>query len=221
MTSTEALETAPKTPLETALKTIVTPQWLSEHLDDPQVVIADCRFSLADPLLGRQQYQTGHIPGAYYLDLNQTLSSPVAEHGGRHPLPDLAALSQQFSEMGLDSSQPHASPLVVVYDDSRLAFASRLWWLLRYLGYDRVVVLDGGFSAWQQAGYPVTQAIPEPKPGRFEAQPQTDWVVNVEQVQAAIAQPGVVLVDSREAVRYRGEQEPIDPVAGHIPSAVN
>jgi thiosulfate/3-mercaptopyruvate sulfurtransferase len=199
---------------------VVSSAWLYDHLDDPQVAIADCRFSLMQPALGREQYQAGHIPGAFYLDLNQDLSSPVGEHGGRHPLPDVAKLSSTLSTMGVSSALPEPT-LVVAYDDSRLAFASRLWWLLRYLGHDRVAVLDGGFAGWKAAGYATTQAIPDPKPGAFVPHLRPDRVVDIAYVKAQAALSGVVLVDSREAERYRGDHEPIDPIAGHIPGAVN
>lgn len=196
---------------------IVSSQWLSEHLNDPDVTIVDCRFSLADAELGHQQYLTSHIPGAFYLHLNRDLSSPVGKHGGRHPLPNLEQFAEKLANIGVNSSQT----LVVVYDDSRLAFASRLWWLLRYLGHDRVAVLDGGFSPWQQQGYSVTAELPEPKQGLFSVQLDPESVVDIETVKAQKDSPGVVLVDSREPGRYRGEYEPIDPVAGHIPGAVN
>jgi len=199
----------------------VSVAWLSEHLDDPGVAIADCRFSLMQPELGQQQYQVGHIPGAYYLDLNQDLSSPVGLHGGRHPLPDVASLTTKLEALGVKSKSLDHPTLVVAYDDSRQAFAARLWWLLRYLGHDRVAVLDGGWSAWQAAGYPVTESVPPTKVGRFSAKPRLDWVVDRVQVAAQKALPGVALVDARERDRYRGEREPIDPVAGHIPGAVN
>jgi thiosulfate/3-mercaptopyruvate sulfurtransferase len=199
---------------------VVSAAWLHDHLDDPQVTIADCRFSLMQPALGQEQYQAGHIPGAFYLDLNQDLSSPVGEHGGRHPLPDVDRLSGRLSAMGVASNRPEPT-LVVAYDDSRLAFASRLWWLLRYLGHDRVAVLNGGFAGWKAAGYTVTQAIPLPRAGAFVPQLHPDQVVDIEQVKAQKDLPEVALVDSREAERYRGEHEPIDPIAGHIPGAIN
>ena len=199
---------------------VVSAAWLHDHLDDPQVTIADCRFSLTQPALGQEQYETSHIPGAFYLDLNQDLSRPVGKHGGRHPLPEMTHLGDRLSAMGVCSDLPEPT-LVVAYDDSRLAFASRLWWLLRYLGHDRVAVLDGGFAGWQAAGYPVTQAIPTPKAGAFVPRLQPDQVVNIEQVKARKGLLEVALVDSREAERYRGEHEPIDPIAGHIPGALN
>ncbi|MBD2209418.1 sulfurtransferase [Nostoc linckia FACHB-104] len=196
---------------------VVSPAWLFAHLDDPQVVIVDCRFSLADPQLGRQQYQVSHIQGSYYLDLNEDLSSPVGEHGGRHPLPNPTDLAQKLSQIGVN----YQKSLVVTYDDSRFAFASRLWWLLRYLGHERVAVLDGGFAAWQTAGYPVTNIIPQSQTATFIPQVKIDKVVDIESVKNKKDLPDVVLVDSRESDRYRGEREPIDKIAGHIPGAVN
>ncbi len=196
---------------------VVSAQWLDQHLDDPQVAIADCRFSLADPTLGREQYQTAHIPGAYYLDLNRDLSSPVGRHGGRHPLPNPDELAQKLATMGINSPET----LVVAYDDSRLAFAARFWWLLRYLGHDRVLLLDGGFANWQASGHPVTADLPAPKTGKFLPQVRSEWVVDRETVTIRKELPGVALVDSREGDRYRGEREPIDPIAGNIAGAIN
>ncbi len=193
---------------------IVSVDWLHKHLQE--VTIVDCRFSLMEPDLGRQQYEMGHIPGAYYLDLNRDLSSPVGQHGGRHPLPDVAALATKLSDMGIiDLTQ------VVAYDDSRFAFSARLWWLLRYMGHDRVSVLNGGLKAWQAAGHLTTTTQPDRRFRRFIPQLQSDWVVDFATVKAKKDLPNVALIDSREAERYRGELEPIDPIAGHIPGAVN
>jgi len=194
----------------------VTPNWLSAHLDHPQVVVIDCRFSLASPTAGAEHYMASHIPGAHYLDLNQDLSSPVQRHGGRHPLPNPEAFTAKLSTLGIDSNR-----LVVVYDDQRLAFAARLWWLLRYYGHDQVVVLDGGLSRWQAEDYAVTAEISQPTPRQFLSQIRTDWIIEIEAIKAATPASPLLLVDSREAERYRGEQEPIDPVAGHIPGAIN
>ncbi len=194
----------------------VSPQWLEQHRQDPDVVIVDCRFALNDPQLGRNQYQAGHIPGAYYLDLNQDLSSPVDKHGGRHPLPDRTTLATKLSRMGMTEKT-----LVVVYDDARFAFAARFWWLLRWLGHDLVAVLDGGLTGYLAAGYGLTPDIPPKRPGNLILKPNSDQVVDIATVKAIKDQPGVVLVDSREGDRYRGEREPIDPIAGHIPGAVN
>ncbi|MBW4664707.1 MAG: sulfurtransferase [Chroococcus sp. CMT-3BRIN-NPC107] len=196
--------------------TVVSATWLYEHINEEQVAIADCRFSLADPQLGAQQYNLSHIPEAEYFDLNKDLSSPVQAHGGRHPLPDLAVLAQKLSTAGID-----AQTIVVAYDDSSFAFAARLWWLLRYLGHDRVAVLDGGFKAWKSLGLPVTDAITQKTPKQFTWQLQPSLRVDITDVKARKDLPKVTLIDSRESDRFRGEREPIDPIAGHIPSAVN
>jgi thiosulfate/3-mercaptopyruvate sulfurtransferase len=173
------------------------------------LTIVDCRFMLGDVDLGRKQYETAHLPGAYYLDLNRDLSSPPQVHGGRHPLPADRVLGTKLAAMGINSDT-----LVVAYDDSRFAFAARLWWLLRYYGHERVAVLDGGYRNWVDSGYPVTANLPEvATPGNF--QPQID------RVRAIQNSPAHILIDSREPDRYLGNTEPIDPVAGHIPSAVN
>jgi thiosulfate/3-mercaptopyruvate sulfurtransferase len=197
---------------------VVSAQYLREHLDDSQVVIVDCRFVLTEPEVGHRNYLESHIPGARYLDLNKDLSSPVERHGGRHPLPNINEFAEKLAAIGVNYQQT----LVVAYDDSRLAFASRLWWLLRYMGHEKVALLDGGWRAWQAAGYPVTDALPTtPQPGRFVPQLRSDWWVDIHTVKARKDLPDVMLVDSRESDRYLGKREPIDPIADHIPGAVN
>jgi thiosulfate/3-mercaptopyruvate sulfurtransferase len=207
---------------------LVTVDWLHQQLAakpnfDLQVV--DCRFALSDPDLGRKQYKTAHIPGAYYLDLNRDLSSPASQHGGRHPLPDDRVLGAKLAAMGIN-----AQTLVVAYDDSRFGFAARLWWLLRYYGHDCVALLDGGYSSWLKAGYPVTDELPAVvAPGDFQPQVRTEWIVEIDslserlrqRVKAIQTSPQHLLIDSREPDRYLGKSEPIDPIAGHIPGAVN
>jgi thiosulfate/3-mercaptopyruvate sulfurtransferase len=195
---------------------LVSPDWLSAHSTSENVVIVDCRFSLAEPQLGYRQYLEGHIPGSYYLDLNQDLASPVQPHGGRHPLPEIATLAAKLSRMGVT-----AETQVVAYDDSRFAFASRLWWLLKYMGHNRTAILDGGFSAYQASGLPLSKEIPAERSGDFVPKRQLALAVDREGVQQRQHLPNVKLIDSREGDRYRGEREPIDPVAGHIPGAVN
>ncbi|MGD1861159.1 MAG: sulfurtransferase [Leptolyngbyaceae cyanobacterium] len=197
---------------------LVSSDWLQQHVADPNLVIIDCRFALGNPDSGRQDYQQGHIPGAQYFDLNRDLSSPVQAHGGRHPLPDLAELTSKLENAGITSRPPTA---VVAYDATKGAFAARLWWLLRYLGHDAVAVLDGGFPAWQKADLPIETALSAPRPkGQFIPQARTHWIVD----RAAVKQQqqvGAVLIDARSPERYRGEQEPIDPIAGAIPDAAN
>lgn len=201
----------------TQFPSLVSPQWLLNHLDHPQLVIVDCRFQLGQPQWGYQQYTHSHLPNAVYLDLEKDLSAPIAQHGGRHPLPPPDSLAQTFSAIGIESG----TSWVVAYDDARFAFASRLWWLLRYLGHESVALLDGGWNGWQSQGYPVSDVMPPPKFGHFIPYPQTDWIVDIETVKIRKDDPKVILLDSREGDRYRGEREPIDPLAGSIPGAVN
>ncbi|MEO1068882.1 MAG: sulfurtransferase [Cyanobacteria bacterium J06638_6] len=199
-------------------RNLVSAAWLAQHLDDPQVVVVDCRFALTDPHQGRQQYAQGHVPGAWYVDLNEDLSSSVQRHGGRHPLPPIEEMTTLLTAMGVVSKGPDSS-LVVAYDDSQFAFASRLWWLLRYLGHDNVAVLDGGWGGWVQSGKPVTTVWPEAQQGNFIPAQRQGWVVDSHQVRHR--HHGSMLIDSRSPERYRGEVEPIDPIAGSIPGAVN
>jgi thiosulfate/3-mercaptopyruvate sulfurtransferase len=196
---------------------IISTAGLHNRSSDLDIAIVDCRFALADPDLGRQQYLTAHLPGARYLDLNRDLSSPVGKHGGRHPLPDTQVFEAKLAEMGINDRT-----LVIAYDDSRFAFAARLWWLLRYYGHDRVAVLDGGYSNWVKAGYPVTAELPAPvERGNVRLQPQPERIVEIDRVRAIQNSPAHLLIDSREEERYLGKSEPIDPRAGHIPGAVN
>lgn len=179
-------------------------------------VIVDCRFNLFDADAGCQAYDEGHIPGARYLDLNRQMSAPVGEHGGRHPLPAPATFAETLAGLGIGADTP-----VLLYDDSRYAFAARCWWMMRALGYQPPQLLAGGFAAWCRSGGEPTQAAPRVDPAAVPPVPET-WPGCVDrdglrELQSA----GVNLVDAREAVRYRGESEPIDPVAGHIPGAVN
>ncbi|WP_373542783.1 sulfurtransferase [Chamaesiphon sp.] len=206
---------------------IVTADTLNGYLSaaDLDLKIIDCRFALGDPAAGRREYETAHLPGAEHLDLNRDLSSPAGVHGGRHPLPDDRVLGSKLAAMGIN-----ADTLVVAYDDSRFGFAARLWWLLRYYGHDRVALLDGGYTNWLQAGYPVTSDLPAvANRGDFQPQLQSDWIVDIDalserlrqRVKASQYSPTHLLIDSREPDRYLGKTEPIDPRAGHIPSAVN
>ena len=195
------------------MDSIVSLEWLYQHLQDSSLVIIDSRFDLSDPSSGEKAYHTGHIPGAVYFDLERDLSSPVQEHGGRHPLPDLKQLAEKLGQAGIDQTTQ-----VVVYDDQGGMFAPRLWWLLNYLGHDKVAVLDEGYSAWVEKGYPTTQDIPEPKANVFKVNIQEDWTRTVEEIKALDGEP---LIDSRSPDRFRGENETMDPKAGHIPGASN
>lgn len=186
----------------------------SEALRDAQAVVVDCRFSLADPDEGRDLYQAGHIPGAHYLDLNLDLSSSVQRQGGRHPLPDPSVLALRLASCGIGPTTP-----VIAYDDSRFAYASRLWWLMRSLGYRQPRLLNGGYSAWLKSGGQPETGSAARKTAEPEPQDLTGFC-DIEGLRTLQAE-GCTLVDSRENRRYQGLEEPIDPVAGHIPGAVN
>ncbi len=198
-------------------KYLVDSQWLMQRLDNPFLVIVDCRFQLADPHWGEESYHHAHIEGAYYLNLDRDLASEVQRHGGRHPLPDMDRLAQKLASMGIIKNET----LVVAYDDSHFAFAARLWWLLRYLGHDSVVLLDGGWNDWLKHDYPVSNAIPKNRSASFSPQPNPDWLVDINVVKSAQHKDGVIVIDSRDRDRYLGLIEPIDPIAGSIEGAVN
>ncbi|MBP0021409.1 MAG: sulfurtransferase [Cyanobacteria bacterium SBLK] len=196
---------------------VVSAQWLADRLEDPQIAIVDCRFSLADPARGEREYRESHIPGAYYLNLDRDLSAPIGPHGGRHPLPDPATFARKLEAMGIEFDRT----TVVAYDDSKMAFAARLRWLLGYLGHDRASILDGGWSGWRSLDYPATETLPPAKSGSFSPQIREERIVNIETVKARKDLPQTLLIDSRDRDRYLGRREPIDPIAGHIPGAVN
>jgi len=195
-------------------KNLVSAQWLAQHLHDPNVVIVDCRFTLGKPGLGLSQYTESHIPNALYFDLEQDLSAPVGKHGGRHPLPDTDHLAALFSHAGIDRETT-----VVAYDDQDMAMAARLWWLLRYVGHEKVFVLDGGFAHWLAQGHPASSEIVARPSRTFIPRVQKDMLIDAEQVENR--KQDSVLIDSRARERYLGEVEPLDPKAGHIPGAVN
>jgi thiosulfate/3-mercaptopyruvate sulfurtransferase len=202
-------------------RTLIEPLALAEHLEERDWAILDCRFNLADPGYGRRAWAAGHIPGALYADLDRDLSGPHTPASGRHPLPEVAALAATFGRFGID-----AGVQVVAYDQNSGAFAARAWWLLRWLGHERVAVLNGGFAAWQRAGLPQSTAQPARGPRRFTAAPHAELVVSGGQIEAALAsgaraRAAPLLVDARSAERFAGQNETIDPVAGHIPGARN
>jgi thiosulfate/3-mercaptopyruvate sulfurtransferase len=186
------------------------------HFSQSDWVIIDCRFSLANSELGSTAYRHGHLPNARYAHLNDDLSSAITTTTGRHPLPDFRVLVKKLGAWGVSN---HSQ--VVVYDDAGGAFAGRLWWLLRALGHDNVAVLDGGIKQWQQQGYEITTTLPRIKPASFRAYLNPNLWLNAGQVENSIATKTIKLIDARTAERYRGEQEPIDPIAGHIPYALN
>jgi thiosulfate/3-mercaptopyruvate sulfurtransferase len=197
-------------------KTLVSADTLNTHLDNPDWVVFDCRFQLDQPGWGEAAYREAHIPGARYAHLDRDLAIPKTDTTGRHPLPDADVFAQWLGRNGVDVGRQ-----VVVYDQGGGAFAARLWWMLRWLGHDAVAVLDGGWAAWTGAGYPVDDVIPEPEPVTFKASVRGNLWLTSEQLEAALDKKRVRLIDARGAERFRGDSEPIDPVAGHIPGAAN
>jgi thiosulfate/3-mercaptopyruvate sulfurtransferase len=197
-------------------RTLISAAALHDHLDDGLVVI-DCRFDLADTGRGERDYRVSHVPGAFYAHLHRDLSSPITPHSGRHPLPDIDRLADWLGRLGISRETQ-----VVAYDDSGATMAVRLWWLLRWLGHDRVAVLDGGWPQWLAGRYPLQSQPIEPSAAdRFHGKPDWSQVVTTDAIlqQLETDADGFRLMDARSGERYRGEQEPIDPVAGHIPGA--
>jgi len=195
--------------------TLVSVDVLAAHLDDPAWRIFDCRHDLTRPKAGAQAYREAHVPNALFLHLDRDLSGPRTGRNGRHPLPEPAALARTLGRHGVSRDTQ-----VIAYDDSGGGFAARLWWLLRWLGHERAAVLDGGLAAWRAAGGPLTDRVPEVAPASFPIRPGAQ-ALDAEQVLQRLGRPGVTLLDARGAERFRGEREPLDPVAGHIPGARN
>src|SRR5574341_627573 len=203
-----------------SLQTLVSAEELQSHLGDPDWAIVDCRFTLGDAERGRRDYQLAHVPGAVYAQLDEDLSSPhIPGVTGRHPLPPIDVLKDKFSEWGIGLGVQ-----VVAYDDwpgASGAVAARLWWCLRWLGHQAVAVLDGGWNRWLELGGPVTSGVETRSRRDFKPRPHPEWLVDAAHVDGLRFSPDYRLFDSRSADRYRGENETIDPVPGHIPGAVN
>jgi thiosulfate/3-mercaptopyruvate sulfurtransferase len=197
------------------LTTLVDVHILAKHLDDPDWVVVDCRFTLTDPGAGRRAYDAGHIPGARYAHLDNDLSSPVTATSGRHPLPDPERLAEHLGAWGIDGRKQ-----VVVYDDTFGAMASRLWWLLRWLGHDAVALLDGGYPRWKRAKLPVSAELPAVAAAQFVPRRRDGLWVGANTVEKALTE-GYLVVDVRAEERFSGEIELLDKVAGHIPGAIN
>jgi len=201
--------------------TLIEPAELAPHLEDPDWAVIDCRFDLARPAWGAAAFAEGHIPHAVHADLDRDLSGARSARTGRHPLPEPAALAATFGRLGID-----ARVQVVAYDQGAAAYAARLWWLLRWLGHRRVAVLNGGLRSWQAAGLPLSTAPGARAPRAFRARPDDALWVTSEALAAALAagtlRDGTLrLLDARGADRFAGENETLDPVAGHVPGAGN
>lgn len=196
--------------------TIVSVATLATHLDDPSWVIVDCRFDLAQPAAGEAAFAQSHIPGAVYAHLDRDLAAPITPVTGRHPLPAPDAFAATLSAWGIGN---HTQ--VVAYDGDVGMYAARLWWMLRWLGHDAVAVLDGGFKAWTAAGLPTSATRATRTPQTFVARPNRAMWVDAAEVATHVRDPAWRLLDARAPERYRGDVEPIDAVAGHVPGARN
>jgi thiosulfate/3-mercaptopyruvate sulfurtransferase len=197
--------------------TLVDAATLKARLDDPGWLVIDCRHQLADPGWGERAYAEGHIPGAFFLHCDRDLSGPPTGSNGRHPLPRREVLAERLGAIGVGPETQ-----VVAYDDAQGMIAGRLWWLLRWLGHDRVALLDGGLQALLDAGGAMAAEAPTPQPVTFTTGASVDAEpVAADYVLERLETPNMHLVDARSADRYRGENETIDPVGGHIPGAVN
>lgn len=196
--------------------TLIDPAALAPHISDPEWVVVDCRFDLTDPAKGEQQYLDGHIPGARYAHLDRDLSAAKTGHNGRHPLPSPEQMAERFGALGITPGRQ-----VVVYDADTGMYAARLWWMLRYMGHDRVALLDGGLARWVQEGHPVRDGKETWAAAPFVGAPRDGWRLTVDEVQTQLGDPARLLVDARTNDRYHGIGETLDKVGGHIPGAAN
>lgn len=206
------------------VKALISAAQLRSRLKDSNCAIVDARFYLAEPERGEREYVQAHIPGAVYAHLDRDLSAPMTGGNGRHPLPSVETMAETFSRFGIDDTVQ-----VVVYDTASGFIAARAWWMLRYLGHDAVAVLDGGLPAWTHAGGALLAGVETREPRRFSPDARQQMLVSLVELESKLyegaeeaARPSVpLLIDARAPERFRGEQEPLDPVAGHIPGAKN
>ena len=196
-------------------RSLISTQFAQDNLDNPKWCYFDCRYELSAPEKKKAEYYVSHIPGALYVHMNQDLADiHVAGKTGRHPLPSVSDLAIKFSAMGIDNSMQ-----VAVYDDAGGSHASRFWWILRWLGHDAVAVIDGGWSCWIKEERPVTSEVLTAEGKEFIAAPRHGWIVTAEEILKDLNAPQTCLIDARSSQRFWGENEKLDPVAGHIPGA--
>ncbi len=195
---------------------LVPTRELRDHLNDPSWVVFDCRHDLADPSRGPRVYAEGHIPGAYLAPVETELSGPKTGKNGRHPLPSAEAFAAFLARHGVTPETQ-----IVAYDDVGGQYAARLWWLARWIGLVRVSVLDGGLAKWMAENNPMSAAASPTRVGRVTAKPNPGLAVGPNDVQAGTTSGQLLVLDARAPERFRGETEPLDPIAGHIPGAQN
>ena len=194
---------------------LVTAEELIAHVGDPGWLVFDCRHDLLNTEYGTKAYAKGHIPGALFLHLDRDLSGEKSGGNGRHPLPDSATFAKRMGECGVGPVTQ-----VVAYDNEGGIFAARLWWMLRWLGHDKVALLDGGLPGWRRAKQALVTEVPSVVPTTFVSRPQP-WSVDLDEVLAKLNSADTLILDARAPERFTGEEEILDPVGGHIPGAVN
>ncbi len=196
--------------------TLISTETLASHLADSSWLIADCRYNLKNEDWGRAQYLSGHIPGAVFVDLAHDLAGARTGTNGRHPLPSPGTMATTFGHLGI-----RAGTQVVAYDQDAGPYASRLWWMLRYVGHDAVAVLDGGWAKWLREGRPARSGEEQRPAATFAPRLRADMRVTVDEAATRIGNPGVLFVDARSPERFEGQPDPLDSVSGHIPGARN
>ena len=196
--------------------TIVSTEVLAENVSNSDWEILDCRISLTDHDAGLKAYRENHIPYAQFCNIEVDFCSPVTEHSGRHPLPDIPTLLKKLGDMGINNNTQ-----VVVYDDANGAYASRVWWQLRELGHYNVAVLDGGITQWIKEGRELTQLVPNIDATEYIGSFNTKNVVTTDQILQNLSEHTFTLLDARSIERFKGDEEPIDPIAGRIPDSIN
>jgi thiosulfate/3-mercaptopyruvate sulfurtransferase len=195
--------------------TLIDTEALAVRLGEPRLVLVDCRHNLSDTNAGEAAYRAGHIPGALFLHIDRDLSGTTTGSNGRHPLPAPADFAATLGRIGVD-----ATTQVIAYDQNTGMWASRLWWMLRWVGHTRAAVLDGGLDKWIAEGRPVSTDVPQPRQTHFDPRP-TSFAVGADQILAQLGNGSLTVLDARAPERYRGDMEPIDKVAGRIPGALN
>lgn len=199
------------------MKNLKSSQWLYENLENENIIILDARAVLDDPMEGFKEYKESHIPGARYVPLEEVMTGELSTHGGRHPLPELNEFATNMINLGIDDDST-----IVIYDHGNLAMAGRLWWIFKYFSKDKVYILKDGMEGWKNNKYPVTDKLPEIQVGSsLNLVKNKSILADVEDVRKAIESEDTAIMDARAFERYSGEVEPLDKIAGHIPTAIN
>ena len=196
--------------------TIISAHELKEIINNDNVRVFDCRFSLKDPQGGLKSYQQGHVPNAQFADMDTQLSSAMTETSGRHPLPDADVFIKQLKAWGVNNDTQ-----VIAYDDISGAFAARLWWMMRWVGHEDVAVLNGGIQKWTDAGYTLTNDNVEFTRGDYSGVANMEWLVDITSVESELTANNITLIDARSADRFTAKDQKTDPVPGHVPGAIN